>query len=123
MYRFGDTPTAVLKSGSSQKTFHVHKTFLTDASPFFRAALEDGFKEASKNAMTLPDDKEETFERFLGWLYTQKYTIKDKELENSQDLWDDIIDDHVFADKIQVEAFERAVTDKALRAFTSAEAG
>ena len=91
-------------------------------SPFFRAALDGEFKEALDCAMTLPDDKEETFERFLGWLYFKEYNIQDWILDKSNDFWVDIIDDHIFSDKVQAQAFQEVVIDKALFAYRFSEA-
>lgn len=103
--------------GPSQKPFPVHKAFLFDVSPFFRAALDGEFEEARNCAMTLPDDKEETFERFLAWLYFKDYRIPSWFVEEPDDFWEDIIDDHIFSDKIQAQAFQEAIIDKAFAAW------
>jgi BTB/POZ domain len=113
----------VIKVGSSQEIFHVHKAFLCEVSPFFRAALDGAFKEALEDAMTFPEDKQETFERFLAWLYFKEYAVTSKEgsarLEDkdTENCWDDIIDDHVFADKIKAEAFDREIMTRVLHAY------
>ena len=76
-----------------------------------------------EEALTFPEDKEETFERFLGWLYFKDYAVTNKdgsaklEEEDTDDCWDDIIDDHLFADKIKAEAFDREIMAKVLHAY------
>ncbi len=67
--------------------------------------------------MTLPDDEEDTFERFVGWLYTKNYIVDEDSVEDDEGFWSDIIDDHVFADKTQVPGFGKAIINIALGRF------
>lgn len=98
----------------------MHKTFLCDASPFFRAALEGHFKETTDGFVKLPEDEPDTIDRFLGWLYWEDYDIKQLvKDETDTECWSAIIDDHVFADKVQVEAFQNHIVDQVLKAWQS----
>ena len=96
----------------------MHKSFLCNASPFFRAALEGGFKESEDGGVSLPEESAETFERFLGWLYGGEYNIEHlKEGKKASKYWGAVINDHVFADKIQVEAFQKHIIERAIEGF------
>ncbi|PPJ52933.1 hypothetical protein CBER1_11495 [Cercospora berteroae] len=53
-----------------QTQFLVHKELLTSASPFFAAALNSTFAEGMEQTVRLPEEKPESFEWFLQWLYT-----------------------------------------------------
>jgi BTB/POZ domain len=118
IHRFGGEETAIIQVGSTPKLFHVHKSLLCDASPFFRAALNGRFKESAEGVVTLPYDDPEAFERFLGWLYFREYEIKvnlgsDKEFE----LWQEIVVDHIFADKVQASDFHNHIMEAVVQAF------
>ncbi|KAF2768529.1 hypothetical protein EJ03DRAFT_273984 [Teratosphaeria nubilosa] len=54
--------------------FMVHKELLTAASPFFDAALNSTFAEGMDNQVKLPEEKPDSFEWFLQWLYTGSLT-------------------------------------------------
>ena len=75
--------TVELIVGEAQKKFTVHKLLLCRIAPFFRAALEGDFKEASEQKIDLPEESSEVIERFVLWLYTG--SPLDSE-ENVQDL-------------------------------------
>jgi hypothetical protein len=47
----------------------VHENLLSEASDFFRKALNGNFKEASDGVMELPEDDPNAFELFVRWLY------------------------------------------------------
>jgi poly(rC)-binding protein 2/3/4 len=53
-----------------QTRYLVHKELLTSASPFFAAALNSTFAEGMEQVVRLPEEKPESFEWFLQWLYT-----------------------------------------------------
>lgn len=57
-----------------ETTFTVHKDLLTKASPFFEAALDGAFAEGLDQAVKLPEEKPESFEWFVWWLYTGSLT-------------------------------------------------
>lgn len=74
-YRFSNTSTVTLLVGENKAAFHVHLDVLCDASPFFKAAFLGSFRESSEKTMQLPEDDEDTFELFVGWLYCQRYEL------------------------------------------------
>jgi len=53
----------------------VHKELLTSASPFFAAALNSTFAEGLDQVVRLPEEKPDSFEWFLQWLYTGSLTV------------------------------------------------
>jgi BTB/POZ domain len=119
-HRFGSEPTVAIRVGSPPEDFHVHKSFLCNVSPFFRAALEGQFKESTDGILNLPENKPETFERLLGWLYFNQYDMARLVREkNDIEYWNAIIDDHVFADKAQLEEFQNEIIKQAVASFQS----
>ncbi|EMC99029.1 hypothetical protein BAUCODRAFT_387901 [Baudoinia panamericana UAMH 10762] len=54
------------------KTFSLHKGVVSYYSGYFQAALkENTFQEGQSKRIELPDEEVETFEHFVGWLYTR----------------------------------------------------
>lgn len=66
---FIDNYTIAIKLEGCEAIFHVPKAKLCDASKYFRAALDGGFKEASKNVLKLPGCDQKTFQLFLYWIF------------------------------------------------------
>ncbi|KAF2166202.1 hypothetical protein M409DRAFT_66695 [Zasmidium cellare ATCC 36951] len=59
-----------------QTQYLIHKELLTAASPFFAAALNSTFAEGLDQTVRLPEEKPESFEWFLQWLYTGTLTTQ-----------------------------------------------
>jgi poly(rC)-binding protein 2/3/4 len=59
-----------------QTKYIVHKELLAQTSPFFAAALNGTFAEGLDQTVRLPEEKPETFEWFLQWLYTGALTVQ-----------------------------------------------
>ncbi len=57
-----------VSTGSEQKTWHLPKKVLTHCSPFFDAALNGNFVEASSKAVDLPEDDPIAFGMWATWL-------------------------------------------------------
>ena len=74
--------TVIIKVGVEKVPFTVHKSILCKVSPYFRAALDGGFKEAHENELDLPEDEPVAFKHFLLWLYTDRILSKDAKLAN-----------------------------------------
>ena len=53
---------------SNQKTWYLPKKVLTHCSPFFDAALNGSFAEASSKAVNFPEDDPIAFETWVTWL-------------------------------------------------------
>lgn len=51
------------------KTWHLPKELLINASPFFAAALNGSFAEATSKSVRLPEDDIDAFGLFVQWLY------------------------------------------------------
>lgn len=56
--------------GPTKYTFKIHKGLVCRYSAFFRAALTDGFPEATAFSVSLPAQDPEIFKSFVRWLYT-----------------------------------------------------
>ncbi|KAH9825850.1 PAB1-binding protein 2 [Teratosphaeria destructans] len=65
--------------------FMVHKELLTAASPFFDAALNSTFAEGMDNQVKLPEEKPDSFEWFLQWLYTGSLTSPHARFDDGPD--------------------------------------
>ncbi|KAL8876951.1 MAG: hypothetical protein Q9198_004938 [Flavoplaca austrocitrina] len=65
-----DTAIATVRVGKDAKSWILHKSLLNRHSPFFAAALNGSFKEATTNTVELDDDDPESFQLFVQWLYT-----------------------------------------------------
>lgn len=66
-------PTIPLIVGEDRVQFYVHKDTLCQLS-FFQAALTGGFKEASEQVITLPEDNSSHVSALVEFLYTGNYT-------------------------------------------------
>lgn len=67
------SPIATLYVGQRRVEFHVHEDTLTKL-PFFRAALQGQFREASEKAICMPDDDPSKITAMIEFLYTGSYT-------------------------------------------------
>ena len=56
--------------GQSATKFTVYKSLLVGSAPFFRAALEGSFIEATEQRIELLDVSSEVFQRFMLWMHT-----------------------------------------------------
>jgi hypothetical protein len=106
-----------IEVGEDKAKFHIHKTFLCDASTFFKAALKPGFKESGSQKVELPEDTTETFELFVSWLYTQEYKGMDENLFKTRGTADQaelerFMNLFIFADKVGAQGLKRQMVDK-----------
>ena len=65
------------------KTWHLPKKLLVNASPFFAAALDGSFAEATSKVINLPEDNTDAFTLFIRWLFVgnisgELFSHKDK---------------------------------------------
>ena len=56
----------------TQKTWSLPKKLLIHVSPFFNAALNGSWVEATSNSISLPEDNPAAFENFVQWIYIGK---------------------------------------------------
>lgn len=102
---------ATVLVGPNQDKFTIHEELLTVHSPYFRAALTGGFKEAQDKIVTLKEDRGGIFEFFVHWLYYLRFPTEDDATElyaawtadNDCNLkTDNLIQLYVFCDKYNV---------------------
>ena len=63
------TETVDIHVGVNKEHFCVHKEILCAKIPYFEKMFKGGFKESSDGSATLPDDRSESFDLLLGWVY------------------------------------------------------
>lgn len=66
-------PIIILSVGQEKDQYHVHQDTLCKL-PFFQAALQGGFKEASEKAIVMPEDDPNSVAALIEFLYTGNYT-------------------------------------------------
>ncbi|KAK4972567.1 PAB1 binding protein, partial [Elasticomyces elasticus] len=75
---FGVTATVLVGSSASRSqppsSYLIHKDLLTSSSPFFAGALNGTFAEGFDQTVKLPEEKPETFDWFVWWLYSGSLT-------------------------------------------------
>ena len=64
----------VVDTGIQAKTWHLPEKLLIKASPFFAAALNGSFAEATSRSVNLPEDDIDAFGFFVQWLYVGEIT-------------------------------------------------
>lgn len=67
------SPPVTLVIGPDNTLFHTSQSILCRL-PFFRAALQGGFLEASDQRITMPEDEPQTVAALIEFLYTGSYT-------------------------------------------------
>ncbi|ERF70748.1 hypothetical protein EPUS_05100 [Endocarpon pusillum Z07020] len=110
--RFNDMGTVTtIYVGPEEEIFIIHSSFLTEASAFFKAAITGNFKEATANAIKLPEECVETFEHFVRWLYRgcRDELIPTNDLSICGARIKNIIDLYVFADKIGCQELKQVM--------------
>lgn len=83
--------------GKAKEEFIFHKSFLCSLAPFFRAALEGHFKEASEEAITMPEETPMVVRRFQLWAYSGSI-LQDDETAKEID-WDIFVRLYIFAER------------------------
>lgn len=68
------SPVVTLLVGSDDVRFYASEATLCRL-PFFRAALQGGFREAFEKIITLPEDEPDVFSALLEHLYNGRYTV------------------------------------------------
>ena len=113
---FSDVPMVTLLVGEAEVPFHVHMDILCRASPVFKSAFMGEFAEASERSMTLPDDDPDAFESLVQWIYFKKYkvdpaAVRDS-VEKTQELYMNLVDTYVLADKYNVLDLKNEIMDQ-----------
>lgn len=67
------SPVIILTVGVEEITFHVYEDLLC-CLPFFRAALQSGFKETADKKIRMPEDEPVIIAALIEYLYVGNYT-------------------------------------------------
>lgn len=67
------SPVILLQVGSTPVTFRAYEDIICRL-PFFRAALQGGFREATDKIVKMPDDEPDVVASLLEFLYVGSYT-------------------------------------------------
>lgn len=101
--------TVIVKVGVEKRPFTVHKGILCKAAPYFRAALEGGFKEAQNHELELSEDDPAVFKHFLLWSYTGEILSPDAELADIS--YRTLVDLHILGEMRGVPTLRNKVID------------
>ena len=98
--------------GQEKTQFHFHKGLLCKASPYFRAALEGGFKEAEMQIIEWPEEKATIVKVFQVWLYSGSVSLLP---EDEARPWGILVSLYVLAEGHDLPALENSIIDYILR--------
>ncbi|KAI4728593.1 hypothetical protein E4T49_03561 [Aureobasidium sp. EXF-10728] len=101
----GSIAKIIVGSGTDIETFTVHKKLLCDSSTYFKAALNNGFRETKDQTITLDDENPGVFRTFVVWLYETKLNA------DMIDEGHETFEGHLF--KLYVFADKRGIVDLA----------
>ncbi|KAL8797391.1 MAG: hypothetical protein Q9195_000546 [Heterodermia aff. obscurata] len=97
--------------GPEQTIFHIYKQLLSDASPYFKAAISGGYKESFEQKIELPEENPSMFERFQLWLYTGSIIeLHEKDRLSSKVL----VDLYIFGETRIIPGLQNAVIDSTI---------
>jgi BTB/POZ domain len=95
---------------SKRELFQIHKKLICSVSEFFDKAFNDGFAEASKNQMELPEDVPDIFAMFVAWLYKGELNFEWDQVDCSK-ATAELIDLYLFANAKCSNRFKNIVMD------------
>lgn len=98
----------VLKAGPAKTEYRVHRGLLCQNSPYFRAALEGGFREAETQIIEWPEEKPETVEIFQLWLYSGSLGV---DMGDSMSAYEKLVNTYIFADAYDLSVLKDSVID------------
>lgn len=64
--------TVSVGTGKHKRIYNLHEDVLVTQCPFFEKCLRSGMKEQVEQAVNLPEDKPESFEIAVKWMYAEK---------------------------------------------------
>lgn len=100
-------------TGTTLKTWYLHRGLLTKHTSFFRGALAPGhFAESLSNTVTLPAHDNESFEVFVQWLYTFDSQTTREPLEDMQFTTINLIKAYCLGDMLRAPNFKNAIMSK-----------
>ena len=104
---FDETVEVVV--GEEARSFVLHKPLLISVSRFFKRTFEGGFKEATENKLTLPEEQIDIFQRFQLWLYTGSPLAKEE--FPSEVPWGILLSLYIFAECYDIPHLCNATMD------------
>ena len=87
----------------------MHKDILCRSAPYFKAALEGGFKESKDQVLELPDDDPTAFSHFQLWLYTGNILESHKSAKDID--WRVLISIYLFGDVRGIPGLQNETID------------
>ena len=95
--------------GQPATTFTVHKSLLIGSAPFFKAALEGDFMEATEQKIEMLDVSSKVFQRFMFWMYTVSLTADG---EDARDLsYEVLVRLYIFGDTYGIAELQNCTVD------------
>ncbi len=121
----------IVGTSPNTKTWQLHKELLIDSSPFFAAALDGSFAEATSKVIRLPEDNPDIFALFIQWLYVGDFAHGFCTADHTNDYDLDNNDDHhccrasilidirawILGDKLGCSIFKDVAMLRLIRAF------
>lgn len=98
-----------VKAGPNKTLFTLHKKILCDVAPYFKAAFEGGFVEATDQTLELPDEDSTMFEHFELWVYTGKFLANGESEANIS--WESLVGLYIFGKIRGVPDLQNAAID------------
>ncbi|PGH14912.1 hypothetical protein AJ79_02775 [Helicocarpus griseus UAMH5409] len=93
----------VVVGDDHELVWRLHEALLSDASPFFKAAMEGPFQEAADRKVHLAEESNDVFALFVQWLYARSFT------SYSMDI---LLRAYVLGDRLGTHEFRTATVDK-----------
>ncbi len=75
----------IVGTSPNTKTWQLHKELLIDSSPFFAAALDGSFAEATSKVIRLPEDNPDIFALFIQWLNVGDFALGSCTADHTKD--------------------------------------
>jgi hypothetical protein len=112
------TDMVELKVGPQKQLFRVHKAILCKKVAFFDKMFNGGWKEASNNSATLPEDSPESIDLLIGWVYSN--TIRPLTVHGSADTYSwQPVPFWELADKLCLPELQDRIMDAWIRLFNA----
>ena len=101
-FLFSSMITVIVGTGRKEKIFYVHERLLTDASHYFKTALQSNFTEARTKLFRLEEDDANAFQLFVEYLYGFLETDEDRDYS-----FTDCVKAFALGDKLLAPGFKR----------------
>ncbi|KAI9877431.1 MAG: hypothetical protein M1830_003916 [Pleopsidium flavum] len=101
-----------IEVGPEKRAFPIHKELLCSQSDFFSAAFNPthAFQESLKGTLHLPEDRPDTFEYLVQYLYTKSLAHEDVDAQIPA--YHTLLRLYALADKLSIPALKNAIVDR-----------